>query len=57
MALISYTSQWSFRKIGTMGTLGPKGRSSRPRAESGGGVLGEGVASLLPTNYGSGVAM
>ena len=35
--------QWSFRKIGTMGTLGPKDRSSRPegpRAEV--GFLGRG---------------
>ena len=28
-AIKSRSSQWSFRKIGTMGTLGPKDRSSR----------------------------
>ena len=35
------TNQWSFRKIGTMGTLGPKDRSSRPEG-SRQGVLVDG---------------
>jgi len=53
-AMVSRNTQWSFRKIGTMGTLGPKDRSSRPEgpANTGVGVLGEGAASPLPTSQG-----
>jgi len=40
-----YLVQWSFRKIGTMGTLGPKDRSSRPEGPRAGvGFLGRGLA-------------
>ena len=52
LTLKIYLQQWSFRKIGTMGTLGPKDRSSRPKGpRAGAGFLGrEQRAPSLPAS-------